>query len=406
MFPYSIGLWGNGKKNGIVMITSAVVFDHRGRAKKREEGPVEIRVTVDRKPYYVQTGVKILRQEFAGGSVVDRADADVLNERIRIIKERVMAAINEFLANGTPIDMPTIRKRVWGSSMGDHSMLNWIEDQLPLLGLKEGTMKHYRTLLLRLREYELLTNWHDLTTENLYKWNAWLHGLKGWDGKPISDAAVYNYHKCLKALISRACRMGIVTSNPYERLRGEFRRGDRETVEYLTEDEMQRIASLELVPGSQLEKARDLFVFQMWTGLAYSDAQNFDIRRYKLEDGVLTYVGERIKTGVNYVSRLLPPAVAILEKYGMQTPKIGNADYNHLLKGIGIAAGIHTPLHSHMARHSFATYMLNNDVSLDSVSVMLGHTNTVQTRRYAKTLAKTVKDDFDKIAEKMKNRQP
>lgn len=109
---------------------------------------------------------------------------------------------------------------------------------------------------------------------------------------------------------------------------------------------------------------------------------------------------------MNYVSRLLPPAVAILEKYGMQTPKIDNADYNHLLKGIGIAAGIHTPLHSHMARHSFATYMLNNDVSLDSVSVMLGHTNTVQTRRYAKTLAKTVKDDFDKIAEKMKNRQP
>lgn len=50
--------------------------------------------------------------------------------------------------------------------------------------------------------------------------------------------------------------------------------------------------------------------------------------------------------------------------------------------------------------------MLNNDVSLDSVSVMLGHTNTVQTRRYAKTLAKTVKNDFDKIAEKMKNRQP
>ena len=89
MFPYSIGLWGNGKKNGIVMITSAVVFDHRGRAKKREEGPVEIRVTVDRKPYYVQTGVKILRQEFAGGSVVDRADADVLNERIRIIKSNV-----------------------------------------------------------------------------------------------------------------------------------------------------------------------------------------------------------------------------------------------------------------------------------------------------------------------------
>ena len=390
------------------MITTSVVFDHRARTKKGNEGPVEIRISVDRKSYYIQTGVMVLHDEFVGGTVVDREDSDELNERIRILYKKVNAIVNEYLANDMPLDMVAIRRRVFSGDVqrSGHAMIDWIAAQLPLLGHREGTMRHYYTLVLRLQQYEQLANWQDLSVENLYKWDAWLHQLRGWDGKTISDGGVYNYHKCMKAMVQRAVRMGVIATNPYDRLRGVFRRGDKETVEYLTEDEMQRIASLELVPGSQLDKARDLFVFQMWTGLAYSDAQNFDVRRYKLEDGVLTYVGERIKTGVNYVSRLLPPAVAILEKYGMQTPKIGNADYNHLLKGIGIAAGIHTPLHSHMARHSFATYMLNNDVSLDSVSVMLGHTNTVQTRRYAKTLAKTVKNDFDKIAEKMKNRQP
>lgn len=390
------------------MITTSVVFDHRARTKKGNEGPVEIRISLDRKSYYIQTGVMVLHDEFVGGTVVDREDSDELNERIRILCKKVNAVINEYLAKDMPLDMVAIRRRVFSGDVqrSGHAMIDWIAAQLPLLGHREGTMRHYQTLFLRLQQYEQLANWQDLSVENLYKWDAWLHQLRGWDGKTISDGGVYNYHKCMKAMVQRAVRMGVIATNPYDRLRGVFRRGDKETVEYLTEDEMQRIASLELVPGSQLDKARDLFVFQMWTGLAYSDAQNFDVRRYKLEDGVLTYVGERIKTGVNYVSRLLPPAVAILEKYGMQTPKIGNADYNHLLKGIGIAAGIHTPLHSHMARHSFATYMLNNDVSLDSVSVMLGHTNTVQTRRYAKTLAKTVKDDFDKIAEKMKNRQP
>lgn len=390
------------------MITTSVVFDHRARTKKGNEGPVEIRISVDRKSYYIQTGVMVLHDEFVGGTVVDREDSDELNERIRILCKKVNAVVNEYLAKDMPLDMVAIRRRVFSGAVhrSGHAMIDWIAAQLPLLGHREGTMRHYQTLVLRLQQYEQLANWQDLNVENLYKWDAWLHQLRGWNGKTISDGGVYNYHKCMKAMVQRAVRMGVIATNPYDRLRGVFRRGDKETVEYLTEDEMQRIASLELVPGSQIEKARDLFVFQMWTGLAYSDAQNFDVRRYKLEDGVLTYVGERIKTGVNYVSRLLPPAVAILEKYGMQTPKIDNADYNHLLKGIGIAAGIHTPLHSHMARHSFATYMLNNDVSLDSVSVMLGHTNTVQTRRYAKTLAKTVKDDFDKIAEKMKNRQP
>ena len=386
------------------MITSAVVFDHRNRAASGKEGAVEIRITHNRKAYYVNTGVMVLRKEFVGGTIVDRQDSKELNERIRIVSKKVMAVVNEYLAQDMPLDMVAIRRRVFSGDVhrSGQAMIDWIKEQLPLLGHREGTMRHYQTLVLRLQQYKQLSNWQDLTVENLYKWDAWLHQLRGWDGKTISDGGVYNYHKCMKAMVQRAVRMGVISANPYDRMRGVFKRGDKETVEYLTEDEMQRIASLELVPGSQLDKARDLFVFQMWTGLAYSDAQNFDIRRYKLEDGVLTYVGERIKTGVNYVSRLLPPAVAILEKYGMQTPKIGNADYNHLLKGIGIAAGIHTPLHSHMARHSFATYMLNNDVSLDSVSVMLGHTNTVQTRRYAKTLAKTVKDDFDKVAEKLK----
>lgn len=386
------------------MITSAVVFDHRNRAASGKEGAVEIRITHNRKAYYVNTGVMVLRKEFVGGTIVDRQDSKELNERIRIVSKKVMAVVNEYLAQDMPLDMVAIRRRVFSGDVhrSGQAMIDWIKEQLPLLGHREGTMRHYQTLVLRLQQYKQLSNWQDLTVENLYKWDAWLHQLRGWDGKTISDGGVYNYHKCMKAMVQRAVRMGVIAANPYDRMRGVFRRGDKETVEYLTEDEMQRIASLELVPGSQLDKARDLFVFQMWTGFAYSDAQNFDIRRYKLEDGVLTYVGERIKTGVNYVSRLLPPAVAILEKYGMQTPKIGNADYNHLLKGIGIAAGIHTPLHSHMARHSFATYMLNNDVSLDSVSVMLGHTNTVQTRRYAKTLAKTVKDDFDKVAEKLK----
>ena len=388
-------------KNMTEMITDSVVFDHRGRAKKCE-GPVEIRITIDRKSYYFPTGVKILRKEFAAGSVVDRPDSDELNERIRIVRSKVLSAINECLKNDLPIDIGSIRKKVWCSSMGSHTMMEWIEKQLPLLGLRDGTLKHYRTLLMRLDEYGQMSSWHDLTTESIYRWDAWLHQLKGWDGKPISDGGVYTYHKCLKALIQRAVRMGVIQTNPYDRLRGEFKRGERETVDYLTEDEMKKIEGLVLEPGSPLEKARDLFVFQMYTGLSYSDLMAFDMKGYRMEDGMWTAQSERIKTGVPYICRLLPPAVRILEKYGYNLPKLDNSDYNRNLKGIGVAAGIAVPLHSHMARHTFATYMLNNGVSLDSVSVMVGHTNTVQTRRYAKTLARTVRDDFDKVAEKMK----
>lgn len=53
------------------MVTTAVVFDHRGRATKDLPGSVEIRITIDRKPYYIATGIKIHREEWLAGQIVD-----------------------------------------------------------------------------------------------------------------------------------------------------------------------------------------------------------------------------------------------------------------------------------------------------------------------------------------------
>ena len=389
------------------MITSAIIFDHSGRAGKKP-GPVEVRVTVDRKAYYVKTGVSVLRSEFMAGTIVSRYDAQQLNERVMLIHNKVLSEVNECIRTGVPIDMDAIRKRVWNltAANGNTAFMDWIREQLPLLGHREGTMKHYNTLLMRLGECGIMKGWADVTVENIYKLDAWLHNLQGWDGRKISDAAVYNYHKCLKALLSRAVRTGVISANPYDRMRGEIKRGDRETVDYLTEEEMQRILALEIPPGTLLAKARDLFVFQMYTGFSYSDAQAFNIGNYRKEKGKWVMVGERIKTGVPFVNQLLPPVVDVLERNGWDVPRLGNADYNHALKGLGIAAGLKVQLHSHMARHTFATFMLSNGVAIESVSKMLGHTNITQTQRYAKTLAKTVMDDFDRVEKKIKNLRP
>jgi site-specific recombinase XerD len=48
--------------------------------------------------------------------------------------------------------------------------------------------------------------------------------------------------------------------------------------------------------------------------------------------------------------------------------------------------------------------MLSNDAKIENVSRMLGHTNIVQTQRYAKVLGKDVYDDFEMVAEKLKNK--
>ena len=153
--------------------------------------------------------------------------------------------------------------------------------------------------------------------------------------------------------------------------------------------------------GTQMAMARDLFLFQVYTGLSYSDAEAFDISDYKKVDGKWVNVGNRIKTGVPYVSQLMPQVVEILERYGMQTPKINNVQYNQSLKVIQQALGIKTRLHSHLGRHTFGTRMQAFGAKLENVQKMMGHKDIRMTQRYAKVLAQSVRDDFTMVEEKL-----
>ena len=177
----------------------------------------------------------------------------------------------------------------------------------------------------------------------------------------------------------------------------------RSNYEFLTEEEVARFEALQLPEGSILDIAKDLFIFQLYTGLAYSDCQAFDMKRYKWDGERWCHIGERIKTGEPYVSVLLPPVVKMLKKYGMKIPKMSNADYNRHLKSLAIMAGINTRMHTHLARHTFATNVVNNDIKIENLQKMLGHKNIRQTQRYAKVQPKSVMKDFDVLADKIKS---
>lgn len=405
-------------------MTKTVVFDHRGRTKAGKEGPLEVRITHNGKPYYINTDIKVRGREFKHGVIVNRGDADALNDRLKIIVEKVDRAVTRCIERGEQIDVKAIKEQIYqieeAEAKDSTTLVDWVDEQIPTLNVNERTRSHFRVMSKRLREFCKLNRWQDLTIERLYEWDAWLHNLRrplskadvqaGREPGKITQGSVHNYHKDLRSLMARAARIGKIDVNPYDKLSGEFPKGDYESVEFLNEEEMAAIVSLHPIEGTQMAMARDLFVFQMYTGLAYSDAQAFDIKNYKREfvDGIdgqkterWTHVGERIKTGVPYVSQLLPPVIDVLKRYGWHTPKIENGQYNQCLKVIQQALGISSRMHSHLARHTFATWMLKNGVPIEHVSKMVGHTNIRQTQRYAKVMPTAVYDDFEKVAKKM-----
>ena len=79
-------------QNRIIMIRISLIYDHHHRTLKGEEGPVEVRVLVNRKPYYINTGVRVREERLVGNRIKDLKDtydADVLNERLSTIVELV-----------------------------------------------------------------------------------------------------------------------------------------------------------------------------------------------------------------------------------------------------------------------------------------------------------------------------
>lgn len=384
------------------MITTKIIFDRKKQIKKHGTGTLEIRLTVARHAYYISTGVRVRDKEWKVGRIVNRPDSDTLNDRLATIYEIVEREANRCIKNGQPINIEAIKSKIWpekDAMSSDHTFLDWLDHQTEILNLSEGTIKHYVTLHTRLVEFGRIMTWEDITAENVCEFDAWLHKRKLSTGEAITDAAVYKYHKCFKAILNRALIFDKIEKNPYEKLK--FRRGESENIEYLTEDEMKKIQKMRLPKDSPIAIARDLFIFQMFTGLAYSDTQSFDFSKYKKVKGKWINTGERMKTGVPYISSLLPPVVAVLEKYNFRVPKIDNSDYNQLLKLIGSMAGIETKMHTHLARHTFATYMLKQGVKVENLRQMLGHKNIRQTMRYAKVMAESVHEDFNMVAEKM-----
>ena len=387
------------------MITTKIIFDRKKQAGRDGLGTIEIRLTHARKSIYISTGVRIREREWRAGQIVNRPDAPLLNDRLVAIWEVINREATAAIRNGVALDAERIKSKICpikDAANAEPLFMEWVKEQVEILNIAPGTRRQYKSLLIRLTEFDRLRRWDDLTAENIVTFDAWLHRRKKKDGEELLDSAVFKYHRNLKALLNRAVTFGKIDRNPYDLLRGKFKRGDRENLDYLTEDEMKTIEEMDLPDDEMMQKARDLFVFQMYTGLSYSDAEAFDISQYRKSGDTYVRVAERIKTGVPYVSQLLPPAIAILEKYDFQIPQIENHVYNRALKAIGMNAKIQIPLHSHLARHTFATWMLRNGAKIENVSRMLGHTNIRQTQRYAKVLAKSVHEDFEMVAKKMK----
>lgn len=375
--------------------TLRFVFDRKKVATKEKKGLVQIEVCSERKRKWIGTGVKVYADQWDDKRKVSaRPDSLDLNMKLDLMMSNILEYVNSLIRRKVPFDFESLDVFLKNSSESD-SFIDFIVRRTDeRKDRAEGTIKHYRTLVKVLEDFGRINYFHDLTRSNITMFDDYLRS------KGIKDTTVYGYHKNMKAYINEAIRFGIISENPYVGLK--INRGKSDKRKYLTYEEMRRMERCRITDPS-VNRVRDLFLFQCYTGLAYSDLYKFDFAIDVERRGNKFIIADRrVKTNEDYFIVLLSPAMEILRKYNFDLPVISNQKYNDYLKVAASFAKIDKNLTTHCARHTFAVFALNNGVPMEVVSKMLGHTNIKTTQIYAKVLNTEVEKGFDVLERKMK----
>ena len=218
--------------------------------------------------------------------------------------------------------------------------------------------------------------------------------------KQCSHNTTTKYLQNLRSVVLIAIRKQLITTDPFSNYKLTIKEVEKG---YLTDEELQKIVHADIkVP--RLEHIRDMFLFSCYTGLAYSDLKSLTQTNIeRTPDGTLWIKGLRKKTGIRFNIPILPIPLSILKKYEGLNSKIlfpipSNQKTNAYLKELADLCGINKNITFHVARHTFATTVtLANDVPIETVSSMLGHTNIRMTQHYAKVVTSKVKRDMEKL---------
>lgn len=390
-----------GKKKATNNISARFVFDRKKTATKSsspvpKKGLVQMELSQGGKRKFISAGVKIYADQWDDKKyVVNCANAV---EHNRILSDKytsVMREIANACENGE--DLSKVVNKTRGE---DTDFFDFAYAEVGKMNVSKSTENSYISTLRHAENSGEFGSLRNVKIQNIEKFDTYLRKLG------LSGMSINLYHSKLCRLLTIAMKHELVDANPYAlfkprkahtKLRRFLRENEiKEILEFSISDYERKNPTLER-RAKYIDRARDLFVFQCYTGLAYADMLALNQKSIiKDKDGY--YIRrKRVKTGETYVVVLLKPALAVLKKYKFKLPTQRYQTYLQELKTIGELLGFDFRLTSHIGRHSFATLALSKGIPIEIVSKMLGHTNIATTQIYAKVLAEDVKSAYRKL---------
>ncbi|MEH0154759.1 tyrosine-type recombinase/integrase [Limibacter armeniacum] len=208
----------------------------------------------------------------------------------------------------------------------------------------------------------------------------------------LKESTANERYNKFSTVMNYAVKEGIIGSNPATFI--EKKKVEEKDIRYLEESELKQLASVK-PDGEEVEVMR-AFLFSCYTGLRISDIRRLDWSM--IEGDRLTMVQK--KTTDRVYLPLNSTALRLLgeRKHGkVFSDNLTTSRIDWHLKKLATKAGLSKSISFHVARHTFATWLITRGVDIYTVQQLMGHKNINSTMRYAKVISEKKRQSVERL---------
>ncbi|OWP32658.1 integrase [Porphyromonas gingivalis] len=374
------------------------------KSKTKADGTTSIlcRITIDGANVVITTGESTTSHDWnvKRGVTTDKKT----NRRLQTFREEIEQGYNTLLYKYGAASAELLKNHLQGVGRTPTTLLALSAEELKAQreSKSEGTYSNNRCSDRQLNSFVRSRGEEDilLTALAMDFFDDYRFHLK----KEGYAPATINSHLCwLSRLMYRAVSQGTIRFNPFEEVKYE---AVENKPRFLNKRDVTKLLAFPL-QDEGAELSRRMFLFSVFTGLAFADLQSLRASQIETNSEGKRYIRKaRQKTEVESLIPLHPIAEQILELYIKEKSKgdykifpdtMSKGKLSSYLKTVGLACGIRTPLTWHMARHSFGTLTLEAGIPMESIARMMGHSSIASTQIYAQITDQKITRDMDRL---------
>lgn len=376
-------------------------YCRNSKANTKGLSPIEITIIINGERTIITLPRKENPKEFKAAVASKRNNP--IKDYLEATRKRLNEITTELMERGEALTAATLKEYYMYGGARYYSIETLFNEYIAILKNRvdvDLTPRSYRKYLhARDRFFEIIDKDKSVSAITSAVITEYIASLR----KDFNSTTTNGYAQRVKTIVKYGQSKGYIKTNPFVGI--HIRKDKTPNILYLTVEELNMIRDTDFKNAS-INRVRDLFVFQAASGMSYCDMAAITKEDIQFNESGQPYIHKRrAKTNIYFTSVILKDGFDVLKKYDYNLPIISNNKYNAYLKFIRDICGIEKPLHTHIARHSYATRCINEGIRIEVVAKLLGHSTTRQTSHYARLLQISIVGEVQEAFSKAKDKE-